>query len=97
MVSYFGAKSLQLVKFGLLPKKTRAPLTAPELAVRAATAAATRALRGTKGSVQKAKVKSGPMQVTVGPVSSVGQETRPGGDGDGGQYGTAQSVAQRSQ
>jgi hypothetical protein len=69
VISYFGVKSPQLVKFGLKPRKTPAPLSSKQLAVRAAKLSATRALRGTKGSVQKAAIKSGPMAVSVGPVT----------------------------
>ncbi len=54
VISYFGVKSPQLVKFGLKPRKTPAPLTSTQLAVRAAKVKATRQLRGTKGPVQKA-------------------------------------------
>jgi len=67
-----GQNSPQLASFGLKPRKARAKATAQQLAVRAAKAKATRALRGTKGSVQKAGVKSGPMQF-VEPVSSEAQ------------------------
>jgi hypothetical protein len=38
---------------------------------------ATRKLRGTKGSVQKAGIKSGPMEFTVGPAVPAGQESAP--------------------
>ena len=61
VTTYFGADSPQLVKFGLSPKKVRAPLTTEQLSVRTAKARATRKLRGTKGSVQKAAIKAGPM------------------------------------
>ena len=77
MVSYFGAGSPQLVRFGLKAAKARTPLTAKQLAVRAAKVMATRKLRGTLGSVQKAAIKSGPMEFTVGPAVPVGQETAP--------------------
>ncbi len=69
VTSYFGAESPQLVKFGLKPKKARTPLTSAQRAVRAAKVIATRKLRGTKGSVQKAAIKSGPMKF-VDPVST---------------------------
>jgi hypothetical protein len=64
----FGPASPQLEQFGLKPKKARTPLTSTQLAIRAAKSLATRKLRGTRGSVQKADLKSGPMQVSVGPV-----------------------------
>ena len=57
MISNFGAQSPQLVKFGLKPKKTRTPLNSAQRAVRAAKVMATRKLRGTMGSVQKAAIK----------------------------------------
>ena len=73
VITFLGAQnSPQLAKFGLKPKKARAKPTSAQLAVRAAKAKATRKLRGTKGSVQKAGVKSGPMQF-VEPVSSEAQ------------------------
>jgi hypothetical protein len=62
MISNFGAQSPLLVKFGLKPKKSRTPLTSTQLAVRAAKVMATRKLRGTMGSMQKAAIKSGPME-----------------------------------
>ena len=64
----FGPNSPQLVQFGLRPKKAARPLTSAQNAVRAAKVQATRKLRGTKGSVQKAGIKSGPMKF-VEPVS----------------------------
>jgi len=70
VISYFGAKSPQLVKFGLEPRKTPAPLTSTQLAVRAAKVKATRQLRGTKGPVQKEGIKAGPMQISIGPVAA---------------------------
>ena len=42
VATYFGAGSPQLVKFGLKPRKARAPLTTAQLAGRAAKAKATR-------------------------------------------------------
>jgi hypothetical protein len=73
VVTYLGGQnSPQLAKFGLKPRKARAKATSSQLAVRAAKAKATRALRGTKGSVQKAATKSGPMQF-VEPVPSGAQ------------------------
>jgi hypothetical protein len=46
-----------LADFGLAPPKSRRPLTAAELALRAARSAATRKARGTMGKVQKAAIK----------------------------------------
>jgi hypothetical protein len=77
VITFLGAQnSPQLAKFGLKPKKARAKATSAQLAVRAAKAKATRSLRGTKGSVQKAGIKSGPMQF-VEPVSSGAQLPAP--------------------
>ena len=74
VATYLGGQgSPQLAKFGLKPRKARAKATSSELVVRAAKAMATRKLRGTKGSVQKAATKSGPMQF-VEPVP-VGQQS----------------------
>jgi hypothetical protein len=64
----FGTASPKLEQFGLKPKKARTPLSSEKLAIRAAKARATRKLRGTTGPVQKAGLKSGPMQLSVGPV-----------------------------
>ena len=77
MISYLGAQSPQLVKFGLKAQKARAPLTSTQLAVRAAKVKATRALRGTKGSVQKAGIRSGPMAISIGPVAPAEQQPAP--------------------
>ena len=77
VISYFGAKSPQLVKFGLEPRKTPAPLTSTQLAVRAAKVKATRQLRGTKGPVQKAGIKAGPMQISIGPVAVPAAQASP--------------------
>jgi hypothetical protein len=83
----FGPQSPQLVQFGLKPRKARKPLTAQQLAVRAAKAMATRKLRGTRGPVQKAKVKVGPMKFidpveTTASVESPAQTTAAPSPGD---------------
>ncbi len=72
VISYFGVGSPQLVKFGLKPRKARPRPSPPRklLAVRAAKVKATRQLRGTKGPVQKAAIKAGPMQISIGPVAA---------------------------
>jgi len=64
VTNLFGAESPQLVQFGLEAKKARAKLTSEQLAVRAAKARATRALRGTQGPVKKQDTVSGPMEFT---------------------------------
>jgi hypothetical protein len=76
VISYFGAQSPQLAKFGFKARKVRAPLTGQQLAVRAAKVRATRKLRGTMGSAQKAAIKSGPMTF-VEPVASAEQQSGP--------------------
>jgi len=75
--SYFGEDSPQLEQFGLKPRKAPTPLTSEQRAVRAAKARATRALRSTKGPVQKLGTKSGPMAVTVSAVVPVAAESPP--------------------
>jgi len=79
VASYFGAKSPQLAQFGFAPKKARKALTSTQLAVKAAKAQATRVLRGTKSTKAKASVKSGPMQLTVGPVQQAAPGSAPEG------------------
>jgi hypothetical protein len=69
VANLFGDASPQLAQFGLAPKKARKPLSSQELAVRAAKAKATRALRGTKGPVKKLETKVGPMAF-VDPVET---------------------------
>ena len=61
VTNLYGADSPQLAKFGLAPKKPRKPLTSQQLAVRAAKAEATRALRKTTGPVKTLETVSGPM------------------------------------
>jgi hypothetical protein len=79
VTSYFGAQSPQLAQFGLAPKKAHKALTSTQLAVKAAKAKATRELRGTTSKKAKALVKSGPMQVTVGPVQQAAPGSAPEG------------------
>jgi hypothetical protein len=69
VANHFGVGSPQLVKFGLKAKKPHAPLSAQKLAVKVAKAKATRALRGTKGPVEKLDTASGPMAF-VAPVAT---------------------------
>ncbi len=76
--SFFGDESPQLAQFGLKPKKTPTPLTSEERAVRVAKARATRALRGTKGSVQLQGIKSGPLQF-MAPVAVTSAASEPSG------------------
>jgi hypothetical protein len=90
VANLFGDASPQLSQFGLAPKKARKPLSSAELAVRAAKAKATRALRGTQGPVKKLTTKSGPMQF-VAPVPA-GQQGLP----SSGAASSAPSVSQVS-
>jgi hypothetical protein len=73
LTNLFGTGSPQLAQFGLSPRKPTRPLNASQLAVRAAKARATRELRGTMGTKQKAPIKAGPMKF-VDPV----QQATPG-------------------
>jgi len=92
--SFLGEGSPQLAQFGLKPKKTPTPLKSEELAVRVAKARVTRTLRGTKGSVQKAGIVSGPMAISVtavaagtssaAPDPTVGAASPPPASGSGG-------------
>jgi hypothetical protein len=75
VITYLGSEnSPRLAKFGLKPRKSRAPLTSEQLAVRAAKVRATRKLRGTMGPRKKAGIKSGPMQF-VSPVAPAERES----------------------
>jgi hypothetical protein len=56
-----------LADFGLLPKKTRTPLTTQQRAARAAKAAATRLARGTTSKKQKEAVTGNVTGVTITP------------------------------
>jgi len=60
----FGSVAQTLEDFGLVPPKARRPLTSEQKAARAQKALATRKLRGTKGSRQKALIKA-PSETTV--------------------------------
>jgi hypothetical protein len=57
-----------LADYGLAPHKTRAPLTGVQLAAATAKAHATRAARGTMGSVQKKGIKGNVDGVVVTPI-----------------------------
>ena len=67
LVAFAGATQT-LVDFGLTPPKARTPLTANELAVRAAKAKATRAARGTTSKKQKLGVKGDVTGLIMTPV-----------------------------
>ncbi len=57
VLAAFANATQTLADFGLTPPKARAPLTAEQLAARAAKAKATRAARGTTSKKQKLAVK----------------------------------------
>ncbi len=69
LTTLFGPTSPQLALFGVKPKGVPRKLTGPQIAAKSARAANTRAIRGTKGKVQKAPLASGPMQVAVTPAA----------------------------
>ena len=79
----FGAGSPQLAQFGIQPRKPPKALTSTALAVRAAKAKATRALRGTTSKKQKALVKSGPMKLSVEAVQPAAQQATQGSASQG--------------
>jgi hypothetical protein len=66
----FGSASQTLADFGLAPPKARVPLTAQQLAAKAAKAKATRAARGTASKKQKLAVKGDVTGVIVTPVAA---------------------------
>jgi hypothetical protein len=70
VTNQLGPNSPQLAQFGLKPKKVRKALNASQLAVKAAKAKATRALRGTIGATKKAQIKSGSMKFVEPVVES---------------------------
>ena len=69
LVTFVGATQT-LADFGLAPPKARTPLTAQQLAARAAKAKATRVARGTTSKKQKLGVKGDVTGVVVTPVTS---------------------------
>ncbi len=68
LVTFVGATQT-LADFGLAPPKARTPLTAQQLAARAAKAKATRIARGTTSKKQKLAVKGDVTGVVVTPVT----------------------------
>ena len=68
LVTFAGATQT-LADFGLAPPKARTPLTAQQLAARAAKAKATRIARGTTSKKQKLAVKGDVTGVVVTPVT----------------------------
>ena len=78
VTSLLGTNSAELAQFGLQPRKPRRALTSSELAVQAAKAKVTRALRGTIGAKKKAAIKSGSMKF-VEPVPAAEQNIAPTG------------------
>ena len=69
IIAFLGRGSPLLAQFGLKPKRKPATLTAEQMLVRVAKSIATRKLRHTQGPRQKAGLKSGPLQVTIGPAA----------------------------
>ncbi len=69
LVTFIGATQT-LADFGLAPPKARTPLTAQQLAARAAKAKATRTARGTTSKKQKLAVKGDVTGVVVTPVTA---------------------------
>jgi hypothetical protein len=67
ILTLFGNRPDILAQFGIKARKPTAKLTAAQLLQRAANAQATRALRGTLGSKQKAKIKGKGAPVVVPP------------------------------
>jgi len=71
LVTFAGATQT-LADFGLAPPKARTPLTAQQLAARAAKAKATRTARGTTSKKQKLAIKGDVTGVIVTPVTTAG-------------------------
>jgi hypothetical protein len=63
---FFGPHNPQLLQFGIKQRAARRPATAAELALRAAKANATRALRHTMGARQKQSVRATGATLTLG-------------------------------
>ena len=74
LVTFAGA-SQTLPDFGLAPPKARTPLTAQQLAARAAKAKATRVARGTTSKKKKLAVKGDVTGVVVTPVTAPTETT----------------------
>ena len=68
VLAAFANATQTLADFGLTPPKARTPLTAQQLAARAAKAKATRVARGTTGKKKKLAVKGDVTGVIVTPV-----------------------------
>ncbi len=66
----FADATAMLADFGIAPPKARTPMTAEQLAARAAKAKATRIARGTTSKKQKLAVKGDVTGVVVTPVRS---------------------------
>jgi hypothetical protein len=70
VLATFASATQTLADFGLTPPKARTPLTAQQLAARAAKAKATRTARGTTSKKQKLGVKGDVTGVVVTPVTT---------------------------
>ncbi len=87
-----GASPSQLAAFGINPPKVKAKLTATALAISKAKAAATRALRGTKGKKQK-KAMTLAGQATVEVLGPDGQPIVPSANSGSGPAAPAAPAA----
>ncbi len=58
LAGLYGVGSAELAKFGLKPRKPKAPLSAEQELAKVTNARTTRALRGTKGSRQKEAIRA---------------------------------------
>ena len=70
VLAAFASATQTLADFGLTPPKARTPLTAQQLAARAAKAKATRTARGTTSKKQKLAVKGDVTGVVVTPITA---------------------------
>jgi len=77
LVAMYSGTTQTLTDFGITPPKAHAPLTAAQLAARAAKAKATRAARGTTSKKQKAAVKGNVTGVVVTPVTTPSPSPEP--------------------
>ena len=79
LIAYFGRGNSQLAKFGIATGKSARQLTVQEKAARVARARATRALRHTLGSRQRAALRSPPVTVVL--TATPANDTGPSADG----------------
>ena len=77
VLAAYANASQTLSDFGLAPPKVRAPLSAAQLAARAAKAKATRAARGTTSKKQKLAITGNVTSVTITPNTSPAPSSEP--------------------